>query len=638
MKALGMAGPHIKNIEVLPVPIPGNETPAPEPDTKNLDALLDSLNGSAERFQTLWFSFLGLTLYLAIAALATTHRNLLLGEPQVLPILNIKVELLPFYVIAPLLYLVFHFYLLMMLLLLARSAAPFEQQLHITLPIEADRELYRTRVENALFLQMLVGPKPEREGLNGRLLAAIALITIVLAPLATLILIQMMFLPYHSLAITWWHRVLVLADLTLIIVLWRRYYYQSGIERPPLLFGRRDRLTNRLILTAAVLWLAFWEGRWAGEPWIGRRDLASTVHGVVFGLFPDRLRLGDETIVGEKLLEETKKEITSRGGDFVPTIKLDDRDLEAAVLRGADLRGVSLKDAVMRGANLSFARLDGSRLLGTDLQGAYLSAAQLQGANLDGAQLQGAWLDHAQLQGANLSAQLQGAVLTFAELQGANLSYAQLQGAELKSAQLQGADLRSADLSDSELEGTFVFRTDISDANLATAVIHSIEADKVKREDSGKTAPLTEADLDTWIAAATAFAHERDKAKIARFARLKPPQTTEQDASDQATWNGLAKQSAALDPDGTQSRHRLADRLGDLACGPDDAPYVARGLVGIGAFSRLPSLGDQLDAVRKRMKDGREKPDACKGVAGFTEEDWRRLDAIKPIVAASANH
>jgi hypothetical protein len=55
-----------------------------EPDTKELDALLGSLNTSAERFQTLWFSFLGLTLYLAIAALATTHRNLLLGEPQTL--------------------------------------------------------------------------------------------------------------------------------------------------------------------------------------------------------------------------------------------------------------------------------------------------------------------------------------------------------------------------------------------------------------------------------------------------------------------------------------------------------------------------------------------------------------------------
>jgi hypothetical protein len=141
-----------------------------EPDTKELDALLDALNGSAERFQTLWFSFLGLTLYLAITALATTHRNLLLGEPQTLPILNIKVELLPFYVIAPLLYVVFHFYVLMMLVLLARTAAPLDRQLRTTLPNEADQELYRARVENALFLQLLVGMKSERAGVNAALL------------------------------------------------------------------------------------------------------------------------------------------------------------------------------------------------------------------------------------------------------------------------------------------------------------------------------------------------------------------------------------------------------------------------------------------------------------------------------------
>jgi hypothetical protein len=63
-----MAGPGTNNTET-PYPVWGFGPPSPEPDTKKLD----SLNGSAERFQTLWFSFLGLTLYLAIAALATTH-------------------------------------------------------------------------------------------------------------------------------------------------------------------------------------------------------------------------------------------------------------------------------------------------------------------------------------------------------------------------------------------------------------------------------------------------------------------------------------------------------------------------------------------------------------------------------------
>ena len=181
-----------------------------EQDTKELDALLAALNTSAERFQTLWFSFLGLTLYLAIAAMATTNRDLLLRELQVLPLVNIRVQLLPFYVIAPLLYLVFHFYVLMMLVLLGRTAEPFERQLRTTLPHKADQELYRARVENTLFLQTLVGMRGERAGFNGILLKLIALITIVFAPIATLILMQMMFLPYHSFAITWWHRTLVL--------------------------------------------------------------------------------------------------------------------------------------------------------------------------------------------------------------------------------------------------------------------------------------------------------------------------------------------------------------------------------------------------------------------------------------------
>ena len=30
------------------------------------------------------------------------------------------------------------------------------------------------------------------------------------------------------------------------------------------------------------------------------------------------------------------------------------------------------------------------------------------------------------------------------------------------------------------------------------------------------------------------------------------------------------------------------------------------------------------------MKDGRDKPDTCKGVASFSEEDWRALEALRP--------
>ena len=555
---------------------PGAGARVAEPDTKqdteDLDALLDSLNGSAERFQTLWFSFLGLTLYLAIAALATTHRNLLLGEPQTLPILNIKVDLLPFYVIAPLFYLVFHFYVLMMLLLLARTTAPFEKQLNVTLPREGGQERYRARVENALFLQILIGMKPERAGFNGVLLGMIALITIVLAPLATLILMQMMFLPYHHLTITWWHRRLVLADLVLIIVMWSRFFAYSGVENPQFfLFPQRGSLraglarAAYLVLVGVVMWLAVWEGRWAGEPYVGRPDVAATANGVVFGLFPDRLKLDSETVVGEKTLKETKEEIASRGGDFVPTIKLDGRDLQSVVLSGADLRGVSLNDALMQGADLSRARLDGARLVMARLQGADLNSAQLQGDHLFGARLQGASLGAANLQGANLRD---------AHLQGAALRDTQLEGVDLRDAQLQGADLKGAHMLEAEFDETFVFGADVTDADLATAAIRSARADNVFRDDEEKITTLTPPVLQKWIAAATEFASDERKPLITRrLAWLKPDS---QEAADQPKWGGLTEASSALDPDGAQYRRRLADRLGDLACDADGAPYVAR--------------------------------------------------------------
>jgi uncharacterized protein YjbI with pentapeptide repeats len=741
--------------------------------TEGLDALLDSLNRSAARFQTLWFSFLGLTVYLAIAALTTTHRNLLLREAQTLPILNIKVPLLPFYIIAPLIYLVFHFYLLMMLALLARTAAEFDKQLRAALSVEAERERYRARVENALFLQLLVGMKGERSGVNAVVLGLIALITIVLAPLATLILMQMMFLPYHHLRITWWHRGIVVADLVLVVVMTYRCFFPRGIRKAPLVLGALSRkprwvaavtfcMLLAVALCPAAYWLSFNQGRWAGEAWpsspremaawmagdeaprpeprvpwpsslreltawmAGWRaplpkvnpDYKATEKGVVFGWFPDRLNLKDEPIVGKEKWEKAKEEIASRkggkeaaeNGDFVPTIKLDGRDLQAAELSGADLRGVSLSDAVVRGAKLDKVRLDGAvltgaqlqgatlisaqlqeanlvgaelggadlgnahshgadfsgarlrraRLVGAELQGAKLSGAQLQGANLSfarlhganlfGAQLQGASLLDATLSGANLSkagstgselggARLQGAELFLAELQGADLLGAQLQGASLATAQLQGANLSGADLSDSELSGAFVFRTDTMGANRETAAIDFVKANAVEFDYlhiNLDGVPLDDSDVKDWIAVATEYAPQDEKARIIeRFARLIPlAPPTKPDATEEAKWDSL---SGKIDPRGAEYRQQLAKRLSELACDRDGAPYVARGLINVpeaaqGVLSpHLAALGEeQLPVVRKHIEEGRENPEKCLGVVGFTEDDWRSLEAIKP--------
>jgi hypothetical protein len=70
-------------------------------DTKEAEALVGSLNRSAEQSQTLWLSFLTFGLYVAIAAGTTTHVMLLRADPLSLPVLNIPLPLIGFYVLAP---------------------------------------------------------------------------------------------------------------------------------------------------------------------------------------------------------------------------------------------------------------------------------------------------------------------------------------------------------------------------------------------------------------------------------------------------------------------------------------------------------------------------------------------------------
>ena len=209
--------------------------------------------------------------------------------------------------------------------------------------------------------------KGERAGVNALLMGLIALITIVLAPLATLVLMQMMFLPYHHLRITWWHRGFRRRrsrpdrgdDLPMLLPS-RREEGAAGARRaqPQAALGDGDgvlRLLAVVLVPARRLVVVparalgrrarLSSSRNGSSGWRGSRrrfqrrsELCRDRERRRVRPVSDRLKLNDETIVGKEKLEKTKKEIASRGGEFVPTIKLDGRDLQAADLNGADLR------------------------------------------------------------------------------------------------------------------------------------------------------------------------------------------------------------------------------------------------------------------------------------------------------------
>ena len=181
------------------------------------------------------------------------------------------------------------------------------------------------------------------------------------------------------------------------------------------------------------------------------------------------------------------------------TNRLQDTNLSAAYLHGADLGYANLKNADLTHANLGYAKLlkadlTNANLTGADLTGADLTGAKLISENsearkknienknkdsfitLEGAILIGANLSEVDLKNANLmKANLSDAYICSSELNDANLSKAVLRNACLTDADLTGADLTGADLRDADLTGADLTGADLRDADLTGADLSDAE-------------------------------------------------------------------------------------------------------------------------------------------------------------------
>ena len=479
-------------------------------DPFDVEALEKSLNDSATRVSTLWISFLIFGLYLVIAAGTVTHRQLLLEDPVKLPVLNIELPLVGFFFLAPILFVIFHAYVLIQVLLLGRTAAAYNEAVEHNIKVAADNARVRQRLANTLFAQIFAGSPRERDGWLGVLLKAMAWITLAIAPVLVLLVFQFQFLPYHSALVTWAIRIFIVVDLAIILVLWPAAR-DPGHEVTLRGVFRKWAALPIAIATAAFAWIvltfpgephAEWTRYWPGEksrsnaPKLGdglqcrTRSPISLVFDNFDRLYVPRVDVAEDEKL-KKITEYTRAagKFDSRGErtqifrernfdcaifDYADLRRVD---LEGASLRGArffasELQGASLALAQLQGASLRVTRLQGALLFGATLQGIDFSFAELQGAEINDAKLQGASLENAQLQGALLSgAQLQGALLSGAQLQGALLSGAQLQGALLSGAQLQGALLSGAQLQGALLSGAQLQGVDLSDAALRGTVI-----------------------------------------------------------------------------------------------------------------------------------------------------------------------
>jgi uncharacterized protein YjbI with pentapeptide repeats len=480
-------------------------TPEPELD---LDKIVED---SSERNRNFFTAYLGLLIYVLAIVLSTTDKQLLLStEGLNMPIIDLTVPLVGFYMVVPILVIALHFNFMQNL----------ESHHHKLMCWQAKApggKIARVRIQAFIFDYAVL----EKEGQMRRLVIWVnSFLCFNLAPIA-LGLLLIRFSDIQNPLITIWHFVAFIIDVWLVWIL------RLGIE---------DNKRNQTEKTKASLWLFLRDiprqgmrGVLGGillfetfltismgwttddyfvenvqplvEPvakfestlknWLPSKDSrineaffrstiqhwripASEIVNVPVNWFLPRIAVDPAEVVWKpdkdaleveaKLAgynDDYEKYFKEKGRGFLPVPKT----LRLASLVGQNLPKAQFKGIKLQGAKLVEAQLQGADLWLAQLQGADLREAKLQGADLNGVQLQGANLSDAQLQGANLvKAQLQEADLSEAKLQGANLHNARLQGAILGSAQLQGANLDWA-----LLQGAYLRQTQLQGANLHNA-------------------------------------------------------------------------------------------------------------------------------------------------------------------------
>ncbi len=444
--------------------------------SEDLGEARKALESAANIARGLWFTFLSLVAYLVIAVGSVTHRNLFLETPVRLPLLNAELPLVAFFWVAPLMFLVFHGYLLLNLKFLADNVRHYFELVDSTGLDEASKEKLYLQLPNFMMVQLLRERRVLPWTLMGFSLHGVVILTVVIGPVLALLFLQLQFLPYHSLPVTMVQRAAIFVDMLLILYFWRRI-----VGDPVSRTIRSYRAGMYAVMFCVVLFSAF-VATFPGESNYGNavvkksgmtdflfRGTYNEVTGKRLSWFSDTLALSDEDFVSldDDKLKLADSTLSMRGRDFV------EANLARADLRKVDFSGADLSRAILRSARLQgavFARPSNQRI---DGKTTFSEPANLQNADLDFASLQRAEFRSADMRRVRLSnAELEGAILESAKLQGATIVNSKLPGANLRFADLTGAQIFNSNLSKADLSGAKLIGAVISEGHMQFAVLN----------------------------------------------------------------------------------------------------------------------------------------------------------------------
>ncbi len=501
----------------------------PEETPVNPYSLLEAVNRSSDTAHASWLIFLAIMTYFMIAVAGVTHRDLLLETPVSLPMLQVDIQLTQFFQFAPIVLVLLHLGLISQLTLLARKSLELDHAIRLLEPNDNRSHPLRLELNNFFFVQAIAGP--QRSPTMGMFLHGMSWLTLVVLPVILILYIQVVFLPYHDIGITWTHRIALLVDLAALVLigvfLFRAetsffkaffratasnplaFLVTTGLLSAVALFSffvatvpgeALDRLTRAVFNPVASVTGRAQARLAAGYsmPFFG-----ASSDGALFGVFRRNLHVTDTDLVVDKEQTPGEPSFSLRGRDL-RYARLDRSDLHQVDLTNANLDqasflGTDLKDAWLncadpnavlveadrrkaqcstaRGSDFSRAKLQGASLLGIDLTQATLHDTKLQGADLSYAILTGTDFLNAHLEKASITGGVHalGASFLLAHLEGADLSWAQLQYADLSNAQLQGALLKHANMQSASLRDS-----DMSMGSLQLAKLYGADLSGLK--------------------------------------------------------------------------------------------------------------------------------------------------------------
>lgn len=482
-----------------------------------LQTLADSINDTARMARGTLSLVLLVALYLGLTLLSSTDENILRNSQVVLPPpLGTGASLVQSYVFAPLVFFYLHGQALLLLIVLARKVQTFEAALRNEFPdtttqdsgqeFEAIKREYRDWLSAFTFVQIF------RQDPGAWTVSRIFIwFGTDAIPLFLLFVIDISFVRYQSVVVTWFHHTVFVVDLLFLVYFnWKvfggsfRVVSRGSVAKQ---WGRLRIFANAAVTLvkgvvafgmALLLLLAAqppsetekktsiwhddngsevwggWEAVWDGENlldvgpcwWWNWRQTCRY------------LDLSNKWFVTIKSDEPDKADDGSRR-KCRSELQLAGRNLRFAKFRLARLPCVELRNAQLQHANFREAWVQDAYLSGADLTDAWLESAHFERADLKESVLVRARLFGAELAGADLrGADLREVDSRFISLFGfgsVNLQDVKLDNADLRKAYLWGADLRKADLSRAKLHEAEIRMADLEEANLREANLRNVD-------------------------------------------------------------------------------------------------------------------------------------------------------------------